>query len=100
MKFNFLRKSNNVVTNYEGAKAYKMTPAEELYCAVVTTELSSTTYEKGNDRLARIQSLILKNDPDYVAKLAVYARKDMYLRSIPLVLTTELAKHRLQVQTW
>lgn len=47
MKFNFLRKSNNVVTNYEGAKAYTMTPAEELYSAVVTTGLSNATYEKG-----------------------------------------------------
>ncbi|WP_159477905.1 TROVE domain-containing protein [Chryseobacterium sp. 18068] len=92
MKFNFLRKSNNVVMNYEGAKAYKMTPAEELYSAVVTTGLSNATYEKGNERLARIQSLIQKNEPDFVAKLAVYARKEMYLRSIPLVLTTELAK--------
>ncbi|PWN65008.1 TROVE domain-containing protein [Chryseobacterium phosphatilyticum] len=92
MKFNFLRKENKVVLNYEGAKAYTMTPAEELYSAVVTTGLSDTTYEKGNDRLERIQSLIKKNDPEFVAKLAVYARKDMYLRSIPLVLTTELAK--------
>lgn len=92
MKFNFLRKENKVVTNYEGAKAYTMTPAEELYSAVVTTGLSNTTYEKGNERLTRIQSLIQKNDPEFVAKLAVYARKDMYLRSIPLVLTTELAK--------
>ena len=92
MKFNFLRKENKVVTNYEGAKAYTMTPAEELYSAVVTTGLSNTTYEKGNERLTRIKSLIQKNDPEFVAKLAVYARKDMYLRSIPLVLTTELAK--------
>nr|WP_315030923.1 TROVE domain-containing protein [uncultured Chryseobacterium sp.] len=92
MKFNFLRKENKVVLNYEGAKAYTMTPAEELYSAVVTTGLSNTTYEKGNDRLERIRSLIRKNDPEFVAKLAVYARKDMYLRSIPLVLTTELAK--------
>lgn len=93
MKFNFFKKENKVVINYEGAKAYTMTPAEELYSAVVTTGLSNTTYEKGNERLTRIQSLIQKNDPEFVAKLAVYARKDMYLRSIPLVLTTELAKH-------
>ncbi|RKS95954.1 TROVE domain-containing protein [Chryseobacterium defluvii] len=92
MKFNFLRKEKNVVANYEGAKAFTMTPAEELYSAVVTTGLSNTTYEKGNDRLQRIQSLIKKNDPEFVAKLAVYARNDMYLRSIPLVLATELAK--------
>ncbi|MDM1556280.1 TROVE domain-containing protein [Chryseobacterium indologenes] len=92
MKFNFLKKEKIVVNNHEGAKAYVMTPAEELYSAVVTTGLSDITYEKGNDRLERIQSLIQKNDPEFVAKLAVYARKDMYLRSIPLVLVTELAK--------
>lgn len=93
MKFNFLKRENKAVLNYEGEKAYAMTPAEELYSAVVTTGLSNTTYEKGNDRLERIQSLIKKNDPEFVARLAVYARKDMYLRTIPLVLTTELAKH-------
>jgi len=92
MKFNFLKKEKNTVANYEGAKAFTMTPAEELYSAVVTTGLSGTSYEKGNDRLERIQSLIKKNDPEFVAKLAVYARKDMYLRSIPLMLTAELAK--------
>ncbi|SHG66739.1 TROVE domain-containing protein [Chryseobacterium sp. OV279] len=92
MKFNFLNKEKNTVMNYEGAKAFTMTPAEELYSAVVTTGLSKTSYEKGSDRLVRIQSLIKKNDPEFVAKLAVYARKDMYLRSIPLVLAAELAK--------
>ncbi|UHO37596.1 TROVE domain-containing protein [Chryseobacterium capnotolerans] len=92
MKFNFLKKEKIVVTNHEGAKAYVMTPAEELYSAVVTTGLSNITYEKGNDRLGRIQSLIQKNDPEFVAKLAVYARKEMHMRSIPLVLATELAK--------
>ncbi|MFP3833512.1 TROVE domain-containing protein [Chryseobacterium sp. SIMBA_028] len=92
MKFNFLKKENKIVLNYEGAKAYVMTPAEELYSAVVTTGLSNITYEKGNERLERIQALIKKNDPEFVAKLAVYARKDMYLRSIPLVLATELAR--------
>ncbi|SHF12588.1 TROVE domain-containing protein [Chryseobacterium vrystaatense] len=92
MKFNFLKKEKSTVMNYEGAKTFTMTPAEELYSAVVTTGLSKTTYEKDNDRLSRIQALIKKNDPEFVAKLAVYARKDMYLRSIPLVLTAELAK--------
>ncbi|MCJ7934815.1 MAG: TROVE domain-containing protein [Chryseobacterium sp.] len=92
MKFNFLRNENKVVVNYEGATSYVMTPAEELYSAVVTTGLSDTAYEKGNGRLERIRSLIKKNDPEFVAKLAVYARKEMYLRSVPLVLTTELAK--------
>lgn len=72
-----------------------MSAQMELYTAVVTASLSDNFYEKGNDRLARIKALIAQNDPAFVAKLAVYAREKMYLRSVPVVLTVELAKiHR------
>jgi 60 kDa SS-A/Ro ribonucleoprotein len=95
MVFNVKAKAKNTVVNHEGAKAYKLTAPMELYTAVVTASLSDTFYEKGNERLERIQKLIAQNDPAFVAKLAVYAREKMYLRSIPLVLTVELAKiHR------
>ncbi|MEM9824760.1 MAG: TROVE domain-containing protein, partial [Bacteroidota bacterium] len=40
----------------------------------------------------RIIKLIRKADPVFVAKLAIYAREQMHLRSIPLVLLVELAK--------
>ncbi len=92
MKFNVFKRKANVVNNYEGAKAYQLTPEIELYAAVVTAGLSDTFYEKSDIRLARIQTLMLKNNPEYVAKLAVYARNEMYMRSIPLVLAVELAK--------
>lgn len=92
MKFNIFNKQKNVTTNYEGAKAYRLTPELELYTAVVTSLLSDSYYEKADTRLARIQALIRQNDPQFVAKLAVYAREKMYLRSLPLVLVTELAK--------
>jgi hypothetical protein len=92
MKFNIFTKKENGVTNYEGAKAYALTPELELYSAVVTAGLSDTFYEKADTRLARIQDLMLKNDPEFVAKLAIYARTEMYMRSIPMVLAVELAK--------
>lgn len=92
MKFNIFTKKENDVTNYEGAKAYALTPELELYSAVVTAGLSDTFYEKADTRLARIQDLMLKNDPEFVAKLAIYARTEMYMRSIPMVLAVELAK--------
>lgn len=92
MKFNIFTKKENAVTNYEGAKAYAMTPEMELYSAVVTAGLSDTFYEKADSRLSRIQDLMLKNDPEFIARLAVYARNDMYMRSIPMVLAVELAK--------
>ena len=93
MKFNVKAKGSNQITNYEGAPAYKLSAALELYSAVVTTSLSKTFYEgDGLKRIERLRSLIKQNDPLFVAQLAVYAREKMYLRAVPLVLTVELAK--------
>lgn len=92
MKFNFSTKGKNAIRNYEGAPAYTMTPEYELYTAVVTTGLNNSFYESGNKRLERIQSLIKVCKPEFVARLAIYARKSMNLRSVPLALSVELAK--------
>ena len=98
MRFNMFKKSNTTTqaikptTNYQGAPAYTLTPEIELYTAVATAGLSDTFYEKSGKRLERIQALIQKNDAEFVAKLAVYARTQMYLRSVPMVLAIELAK--------
>lgn len=95
MKFNRILKNSQATTNYEGAKAYRLDPKLELYAAVVASSLSKTFYEDETDRLKRIQALIeqvVKTDPAFVARLAVYTREKMYLRSLPLVLTVELAK--------
>ncbi|TPE43319.1 TROVE domain-containing protein [Pontibacter mangrovi] len=92
MKFNFLTSKKHQTTNHEGAMAWKIGPAAELYAAVVTASLSDNFYESGQQRLERIRELIVQNDPVFVAKLAVYARTHMHLRSVPLVLVVELAK--------
>lgn len=95
MKFNTSVAKNNEIRNYEGARAYKLDPATELYTAVVTWSLNDSFYEKNDQRLARIRSLVEQAEPMFVAKLAVYARHFMYMRSVPLVLLTELARiHR------
>jgi hypothetical protein len=93
MRFNILSKKNkHTVKNHEGAIAYTLTPEMELYSSVVTASLSNQFYETAGERLARIRSLIAKNDPVFVAKLTIYTREQMYMRSIPLVLAVELAK--------
>ncbi|MBW1297857.1 TROVE domain-containing protein [Aquimarina litoralis] len=92
MKFNVFTKSKNEVRNYQGAKAFRLSPEMELYTAVVNSTLEKTNYEATNDRLKRIIELVQKNDPYFVAQLAVYARQKMYLRSIPIVLAVELSK--------
>lgn len=92
MRFNLLSRKQAQVQNHEGAKAFVMSPEMELYTLVVTWSLSDSFYEKKHERLNRLRELIAKNNPVFVAKLAIYARHKMYMRSVPLVLVTELAK--------
>ena len=89
-KFNTKTPSTKV-KNHEGADAYSMSAEFELYALVVTTTLSDSFYEKARDTVTRIRTLVKKCSPEFVAKLAVYAREEMHLRSIPLVLTVELS---------
>lgn len=92
MNYNSMLKEMNSLKKHEGAKAYAMTPELELYSAVVTASLSDTTYEKQDARVDRIAQLVGKVSPEFVARLAVYTRTEMHLRSIPLLLLVELAK--------
>lgn len=92
MKFNLLSRIKNHTVNHEGAKAFVMTPEMELYAMVVTWSLNDSFYEKDEKRIERLRIAIAKCEPLFVGKLAVYARTKMYMRSVPLVLVTELAK--------
>ena len=92
MNWNSKLKEQMTVTNHEGAKAYAMTPELELYTAVVTASLSDLCYEKQDERVNRIAALVGKVSPEFVARLAIYARTQMHLRSIPMLLLVELAK--------
>jgi len=78
--------------NFEGAEAFALDEKMELYSAVVTTALSDKFYESTPQRIERVRSLIKQNDPEFVARLAIYARTKMHLRSVPLVVVVELAK--------
>jgi len=92
MNYNSKLKESEVRINYEGAQAWVLTPELELYTAVVTASLSNTFYEKQDERVERIAQLVGKVSPEFVAKLAVYTRNEMHLRSLPLLLVVELAK--------
>ena len=90
--FNTIVKEGAQILNHEGAEAYKLTPEMELYTAVVTSSLSNKFYETAEEQINRMSALICKCDHKFVAQLAVYARTEMNLRSIPLFLIVELAK--------
>ncbi|MBL0741467.1 TROVE domain-containing protein [Chryseolinea lacunae] len=91
MRFNVFTKQAGV-KNHEDAQAFAMDARMELYSTLVTTALSNRFYESADERIDRIRTLIAKNDPVFVARLAIYARTKMNLRSVPLVLAVELAK--------
>lgn len=92
MRFNIRNWVTRRTVNHEGAPAYSLTPEMELYTAVVTWSLNDTFYEKDGTRIDRIRELVARCAPDFVGRLAVYARTQMHLRSVPLVLATELAR--------
>lgn len=92
MKFNILTKGRNIIRNCENEKSYNLSPQWQLYVAVLTSSLNDKFYEKSSDRLKNICGLIAKNDPLFIAQLAVYARREMNLRTMPLVIAVELAK--------
>jgi len=81
------------VYTHEGAIATNIPPIQELRRTVLTALLwEDIAYEAGNSVAERIAQLIPKCDPVEVAKLAVEARDDMYLRHVPLFLCRELAR--------
>ncbi len=92
-RFNIFRKNKNVVRNHEGEIAYALRPHLELYNLVAASFMDNRFYESNESQMKRLVKAIGKVEPDYVCKLAVYARNDMYLRSIPVVLVVELVKY-------
>lgn len=93
MRFNLFSLRKSIPTlNHESATAYMLNDEYALYTAVVTSALHDNFYETGNERLLRIRELMKSCPSDFIAKLAVYTRTKMHLRSVSLVLLVELAK--------
>lgn len=81
--------------NLAGGQSYSLSPELDLYSRVCTMGLADKFYKSEDDQMQELIHLIKRNTPSFVAKLAIYAREKMYLRSIPMVLAVELAKiHR------
>jgi hypothetical protein len=93
-RFNPATKGSQKTTNHEGAVAYKVSPELELYSLVATCLCQPKFYESDKEQLERLRTLIFQCHPEFVFKLAVYARKEMHLRSISVVLLVEFANVR------
>ena len=92
MSFNQILKQEKGSLNHEGAMTFQLTSEMELYTAVCSMALQPKYYETPNERVERIAELVRRCDATFVAKLAVYARRVMHMRSIPLLLVVELSR--------
>ncbi len=84
---------NEQVRNEEGAPATGLHPQLALYTNVCTSLLQPKFYRPDTQaNLDELRNLIRNNNPLFVAKLAVYARTKMNLRTVPLVILAELSR--------
>lgn len=84
---------NVEIMNYAGGNAYASSPKNELAQRVLTWFVGEPKfYLKPDAETARIKALIkavAAQDPEWVLKLAVYARNYMNLRTAPLFILVE-----------
>ena len=86
-------KRPHAIKNLAGGIAYKMDDELRLYTRVLTSLVGEDKFYKSGDKSDKAILVNLKKvDPLFVAGLAVYAREKFYLRSIPVMLLSELSE--------
>jgi len=93
-KFNGSNVGINRTVNKDGYPAYKMKDKDRLVTQVLTTFFGEPKFygDNSNEIVASAQEIICcSGHADFVAKLAVYARKVFNMRSVSHVLTAVLA---------
>lgn len=95
----FARQKNVVNTpvadtqNAAGGAAYRLDAKRALALIASTNCFNGTFYASAGDNLdlAKQQVKLLKDDPEYIAKVAVYAREKSYMKDMPAYLVAVLA---------
>jgi 60 kDa SS-A/Ro ribonucleoprotein len=77
--------------NEAGGLAYSLSDQEALTQLIVTGTFQNTFYSSGSEQLGKVLELAKKCDPVFVAKLAVYARNQAFMKDAPAVLTAYLS---------
>ena len=84
--------NTNKTVNKSGHAAYKMRDKEKLITQVLTSFFNESKFY--GDNSAEMQETIksvIKTDPQFVANLAVFARREFNMRSVAHILTAYLA---------
>lgn len=92
-KFNTSNANAQKTTNRCGYPAYKMADKEHLVTAVLTTMFGEPKYYGSTDNdIVRLATQCAKADPEFLCKLACYARNVGNMRSVSHVLTAVIAR--------
>lgn len=77
--------------NRAGGQAYALDPRVALATQVLTSTVQAQFYAKEGDQLAQLSRLAEGCAPEYVARCAIYARREFHLRTVSHVLAAHLA---------
>jgi len=77
--------------NEAGGTAYALSPKHALAQYAVTGCLNSTYYASAEDQLQKVLALAQEVDAAFIAKTAVYAREQGFMKDIPAVLCAVLS---------
>lgn len=77
--------------NEAGAPAYSLTSEQALAQLAVTGCLNGTFYATAQDQLKAVLELANECEPEFVAKVAVYARRQGCMKDMPALLCAVLA---------
>jgi hypothetical protein len=94
--FNEVKEKAEVIRNPHGERVYATSKKTDLIGLASCSLVSDKFYESKADQLKRALSLVeevAKVDPEFVAKLAVYSRNELGLRSFPALLVAALSKY-------
>ena len=84
--------NTNKTLNCEGHVAYNLEDKTKLVTMVCTTFFNENKYYGDNsNELVKLASKLCDSDPKFVSNLAIYARKEMNLRSVSHVLSAIIA---------
>ena len=89
-KFN--QHATNKTVNYEGHSAYAMQDKPKLITQVLCSFFNEAKFYQPDDKhMIETLKSVIKQDPQFVSNLAVFARREFNMRSVAHVLTGYLA---------
>ncbi|GGA94986.1 ribonucleoprotein [Brucella endophytica] len=77
--------------NEAGAPAYSLTPKEALAQLAVTGTFNGTFYADGEAQLQAVRELAAQVEPEFLAKVAVYAAEKGLMKDMPVALLAMLS---------